>query len=107
MKHQLVLQFVGDDEETVEKVIGLEDRLIDTLEGSTAVEVDGHETGEGTTNLVLIAKNAAKAWERLEPVIEEAASENLELNAVAYRDLDADEYTVLWPLDFEGEFAMS
>lgn len=104
MKHQLVLQFQGDDEDTLEKVIALEDQLIETLEGSTAAEVDGHEPGEGVINLFLLAKNAAKVWEKIEPMVEEAASDDLEINAVAFRDLDSEEYTVLWPVDYEGEF---
>jgi hypothetical protein len=105
MNHQLVLQFHGDDDETVEKVIELEDRLIEALAGSTVVEVDGHEPGEGVTNLVLVAKNAAKVWEKIEPIIE-GASDELDVNAVAFRPLDTEEFTVLWPVDYEGEFEM-
>ena len=104
MTQQLVLQFQGDDEDTIEKVIALEDRLIDALEGLTSVDVDGHEPGDGVTNLILIAKNPAKVWEKIEPLVEEAASEDLEINAVAYRALDGDDFTVLWPTDYEGAF---
>jgi hypothetical protein len=105
MNHQLVLQFHGDDDETVEKVIELEDRLIEALAGSTAVEVDGHEPGEGVTNLILVARNAAKVWEKIEPIVE-GASDELDVNAVAFRPLDTEEFTVLWPVDYEGEFEM-
>ena len=105
MNHQLVLQFHGDDDETVEKVIELEDRLIEALAGSTAVEVDGHEPGDGVTNLILVAKNAAKVWEKIEPIVE-GASDELDVNAVAFRPLDTEEFTVLWPVDYEGEFEM-
>lgn len=107
MNHQLVLQFQGDDADTLEKVIELEDQLIEALDGSTAAEVDGHEEGEGVINLTLLAKNAAKVWEKIEPLVEEAASENLELNAVAFRPLNGIDYTVLWPSDFEGEFEIA
>jgi hypothetical protein len=106
MNHQLVLQFLGDDEETIEKVIALEDRLIDALAGSTAVEVDGHEPGDGVTNLILLAKNAARIWEKIEPIIEGAADE-LDVNAVAFRAINGDEFTVLWPVDYEGEFELA
>ncbi|MBX9684009.1 MAG: hypothetical protein K2X41_09500 [Hyphomicrobium sp.] len=106
MNHQLVLQFQGDDAATLEKVIELEDQLIEALDGSTAAEVDGHEPGDGVINLVLLAKNAAKVWEKIEPMIEEAASDDLEISAVAFRPLNGDEFTVLWPTDFEGEFEM-
>lgn len=104
MNHQLVLQFIGDEDDTVDKVIDLEDRLIDALEGLTSVDVDGHEVGEGVINLSLHAKNAPRIWEKIEPLIEEAALENLDINAVAYRSLDSDDYTVLWPVDFDDEF---
>lgn len=107
MSHQLVLQFQGDDEDTIEKVITLEDQLIDALEGLTSVDVDGHEPGDGVVNLFLIAKNPAKVWEKIEPLIEEAASEDLEINAVAYRPMDGEDFTVLWPTDYEGEFELA
>lgn len=106
MNHQLVLQFQGDDDDTLEKVIELEDRLIDALAGSTAVEVDGHEPGDGVTNLILLAKNAAKVWEKIEPIVEDASDE-LDVNAVAFRTLNSEEFTVLWPVDYEGEFALA
>lgn len=107
MKHQLVLQFQGDDPDTLEKVIALEDQLIETLAASTGAEVDGHEPGDGVINLTLLTKNAAKLWEKIEPLVEEAASDDLEINAVAFRPLDGDEFTVLWPTDFDGEFEVA
>jgi hypothetical protein len=106
MNHQLVLQFQGDDDDTLDKVIALEDRLIEALDGSTAAEVDGHEPGEGVINLVLLAKNAAKVWEKIEPIVEDASDE-LDINAVAFRALNSEEFTVFWPVDYEGEFEMA
>ena len=106
MNHQLVLQFQGDDDDTLEKVIELEDRLIEAFDGSTSAEVDGHEPGEGVINLVLLTKNAAKVWEKIEPIVEDAADE-LEINAVAFRALDGLDFTVLWPIDYEGEFELA
>jgi hypothetical protein len=107
MKYQLVLKFQGDDEDTVDKVIELEDQLIDVLEGSTQSEVDGHEPGNGVTHLTFLTKNPAKLWEKLEPLVETAASDNLEVIAVAYRETDGEEFTVLWPVDYEGEFEVA
>ena len=104
MKYHLVLKFQGDDEETIDKVIELEDQLIGALDGSTLAEVDGHETGDSVTHLTLLTKNPSKIWEKIEPLVETAASENLEILAVAYRQLDGEDFTVLWPADYEGEF---
>lgn len=106
MNYQLVLQFQGDDEDTLDKVIDLEDRLIDALDGSTTAEVDGHEPGDGVINLILLAKNATKVWEKIEPIVE-GASDELDINAVAFRELDGEEFTVLWPVDYEGEFELA
>ncbi|HVJ78191.1 MAG TPA: hypothetical protein VM620_10200 [Hyphomicrobium sp.] len=106
MNHQLVLQFQGDDDETLDKVIDLEDRLIEALAGSTSAEVDGHEPGDGVINLILLARNATKAWEKIEPIVE-GASDELDINAVAFRGLDGDDFTVLWPVDYEGEFELA
>ncbi len=106
MNHQLVLQFQGDDDDTLEKVIALEDRLIEALDGSRAAEVDGHDQSDGVTNLILLAKNAAKVWEKIEPIVEDA-SDDLDINAVAFRTLDAEDFTVLWPVDYEGEFELA
>lgn len=104
MKYQLVLQFQGDDEETLEKVVALEDQLIEELGGSTLAEVDGHEEGDGSIYVLIETKNPSKLWERIEPVVEATASNDLEATAVAYRERDSDDYTVLWPADYEGEF---
>jgi hypothetical protein len=106
MNHQLVLQFLGDDDETLEKVVELEDRLIEALAGSSAVEVDGHEPGDGVTNLILLASNAARVWEKIEPIVE-GASDDLDVHAVAFRALDSEDFTVLWPIDYEGEFELA
>jgi hypothetical protein len=106
MNQQLVLQFHGDDDDTLEKVIELEDRLIEALQGSTVTEVDGHEPGDGVINLILRAKNAAKVWEKIEPIIEDA-SDSLDINAVAFRQVDSEDFTVLWPTDYEGEFELA
>jgi len=106
MNHQLVLQFQGDDDETLDKVIDLEDRLIEALAGSTAAEVDGHEPGDGVINLILLARNATKIWEKIEPIVE-GASDELDINAVAFRALNGDDFTVLWPVDYEGEFELA
>ena len=106
MNQQLVLQFQGDDDDTLEKVIDLEDRLIEALDGSTLAEVDGHEPGDGVVNLILLAKNAAKVWEKIEPIIEKASDE-LDINAVAFRALDGEDFTVLWPVDYEGDFELA
>ena len=99
-------QFRNAARYSTRETIAAEDRLIDALDGSTTAEVDGHEPGDGVINLILLAKNAAKVWEKIEPIVE-GASDELDINAVAFRELDGEEFTVLWPVDFEGEFELA
>ena len=40
-------------------------------------------------------------------MVEAAASEDLRLSAVAFRERDSEDYTVLWPADYEGEFELA
>lgn len=107
MTNQLVLQFQGDDADTLDKVIELEDKLIEALDGVAGAEVDGHELGDGVTHLFLIAKNPARVWEKIEALVEEAASDDLEIAAVAFRPVNGEDFTVLWPTDYEGEFELA
>lgn len=103
MRHQLVLQFAGDSDEDLANVIGIEDALIEQLDAKRAA-VDGHEVGDGVINLMLLAKDAMALWEELESFVEKRSADGPELAAVAYRELGSDEYTVLWPEDYDGEF---
>jgi len=50
------------------------------------------------------ADRAARRQEELESFVEKRSADGPELAAVAYRELDSDEYTVLWPEDYDGEF---
>lgn len=102
MKYQLVIQFEGDGVDTLEKLESLEDELIDLLDG--VAEVDGHDLGSGTANIIIHTDKPKKVWERVEPTVEKAAEDDLVAVAAAYRPFDAEDYTVLWPTDFEGEF---
>lgn len=104
MNYQLVLQFQGDDDDTIEALENFEDFLHGEFGDSNAVEIEGQEVGDGVVSLVLSTKNAEKLWEHIEPMLEGDAAEDLELNAVAFRKTDSDEYVVLWPTDYEGEF---
>lgn len=103
MNYQFVIQFEDDGGETLEKIEALEDQLIDLVDGLG--EVDGHDLGDGTAHIVIHTSKPKKVWEKIEPVIEKAASEDDLLPiAAAYRPFDAEDFTVLWPADFDGEF---
>lgn len=105
-KFQLVIQFDDEQGEALDRVVALEDELIEMLDG--IADVDGHDVGPGTANLFIDTDKPKKVWEMVEPLIEKAADEGeLQPVAAAYRSFDDDDYTVLWPTDYEGEFEVS
>ena len=102
MAEQLVLQFLGDEDDIADKIVALEDALFEAL--GNRGEVDGHAAGDGTVNVTIFARSAQRAWEAVEKTVEDA--DDLELNAVAFRASDDDDFTVLWPPDFDDEFTL-
>lgn len=104
MNYQLVIQFEDEAGEALEKIEALEDQLIEVLDG--VAEVDGHEVGAGTAHIIIHTSSPKKVWEKVEPVVEKAAEDDLVAIAAAYRPFDAEDYTVLWPTDYEGEFEL-
>lgn len=105
-KYQLVIQFDDESGEALDRVISLEDELIELLDG--VAEVDGHDVGSGTANIFIETDKPKKVWEMIEPLIEKAADEQeLQPIAAAYREADEDGYTVIWPTDYDGEFEVT
>lgn len=104
MNYQLVIQFEDEDGEALDRIEALEDELIAML--GVSAEVDGHEMGSGTANIIIHTDKPKKVWERIEPLVEKAAEDDLVAVAAAYRPFDAEDYTVLWPADYDGEFML-
>lgn len=105
MNYQLVIQFEDEAGDALERIEALEDELIELLDG--VAEVDGHEIGAGTANIIIHTDKPKKVWEKVEPTIEKAAEDDLVAIAAAYRPFDAEDYTVLWPADYDGEFELA
>lgn len=103
-KYQLVIRFDDEIGQALDHLIEFEDELIELLDG--VAEVEGHDVDAGTANLFIMTNAPKKLWERLEPLIENTDSHGLEPLVAAYREVDDDDYAVLWPSDFEGEFTV-
>ncbi len=103
-KYQLVIQFDDEMGQALDHLIEFENELIELLDG--VAEVDGHDVGSGTANILIMTNAPKKLWDRLEPMIEDNEDSELEPVAAAYREVEDDEYTVLWPSDYEGEFSV-
>jgi hypothetical protein len=94
-KYQLVLQFACTSEAEFDAVTELEEKLIDVFADS-ATEVDGHDSGSGEANIFILTSDPNAAFATALAVIAKDPGLAASLWA-AFRPLDADEYSVLWP----------
>ncbi len=102
MDYQLVLQFSGDSIKDYDTMLSLEDDLATQL-GDVA-DVDGHDVGSGETNIFIITADPIAAFRRSQA----ALKRNLRMQGVtaAYRPVDGDKYTVIWPEGSKKEFVI-
>jgi hypothetical protein len=100
MKYQLVLQFPAKSEDDFESLIALEDELIEEL--GDAAEVDGHDFGADEMNIFIITGKPADTFEKIRPLL--SKKENFDDLTAAFRDLEGEDYTTLWPRDFAKKF---
>ena len=102
--HQLVLQFspLGSNEEDFDKLIALEDQLIETLAGHA--EVDGHDVGSNEGNVFVFSHNAEETFVKCFPVVERSGL--LPLLAAGYRDVDGEDYMRIWPQGDTSRFSL-
>ena len=103
MKYQLVLQFSGDSLKDYDTMIAAEDALIEEL--SDSAKVDGHDVGSGEVNIFILTNEPLKTFRRAKLVLERLGR----LNAVtaAYRSVNSEQYTVLWPEAAHLEFKIA
>lgn len=104
-KYELVIQFDDEQGDAIDRVIAFEDELIELLDG--VAEVEGHDVDKGVANIFILTNAPSKLWERLEPLVEDSDANELDALAAAYRKVDGETFTVLWPTDYEGEFEVS
>jgi hypothetical protein len=95
MKYQLVLQWPASSIKDYDAMIDVEDALVEKLsEGS---EVDGHDAGSGEVNIFIHTDEPGRAFNEVKAVL---GSRDFWVDArVAFREVAATEYTVLWPKD--------
>lgn len=102
MKCLLVFQFASDDGIDLDRVVSLEKIIADVLAGSA--KVDGHDWGAGEMNIFIITAKPLDTFERCKMPL--YAASLISKVRVAYRCLDGDDYTCLWPEGLE-EFSVS
>jgi len=93
MKYQLVLQFAAASTEDFDRLVALEDRLIGELDNLATV--DGHDFGLGEFNIFILTDDPAESFHKAHRVVADQGVPNAMRSA--YRQLDAEDYVILWP----------
>lgn len=93
MRYQLVLQFAADSMEDYDRLVALEDRLIEEL--GEAATVDGHDFGLGEFNIFIFADDPATVFDKAHGIVVDQGVPNVLQSA--YRKMDGEDYTILWP----------
>jgi hypothetical protein len=97
-KHVLVVQLDGKSLVDYDRLIAIEDRIIEALPRGDG-DVDGHDMGSGEMNIFVVTDLPERAFELIHRIL--ADEHLLETVRVAYRRIDGEKYTVLWPVGLE------
>ena len=100
MDYQLVLQFRGDSLEDFDAIVAMEEEL--TAELGDLADVDGHDVGSGETNIFIFTSDPTGTFDRAKPVL--ARTQRLQAVTAAYRRVDGEQFTVIWPEGWSKEF---
>jgi hypothetical protein len=93
VKYQLVLQWSAFSQDDHDAVVAMTDDLEQAL--NDTAEVDGWDFGSGEMNIFIYADDPQAAFDRAKATLEVHA--RLGSVRAAYRDVEGDEFTVLWP----------
>ena len=102
-RYQLVLQFRGKSLNGLDVLGALESDLTSAL-GDSA-DVDGHDIGSGEVNIFVFTSTPLEAFATAKPVLKKA---RLLKNVIAaYRDIDGELFTVVWPSGHKKKFTIA
>jgi hypothetical protein len=100
--YQLVLQFPAFAVD-FDDLIAIEDELLAVV--PPPATVDGHDFGSGEGNIFILTDSPDATFEVVLPVLKDLSHDRDA--TVAYRTLEGEEYTVIWPKGFKGEFSVA
>jgi hypothetical protein len=103
MRFQLVLKFRGDSLADYDQMIAVEDRLNEAL-GDSA-DVDGHDAGTGETNIFIFTSDPVATFRRALPVLQ--SLDQLQRVTAAFRDVEGEQFTVIWPEGSTQDFTVA
>ena len=93
MKYQLVLQFGAAVLEDFDRFVALEDQLLEELGGLATV--DGHDFGLGQFNIFILTDEPVASFNSANQIVTNQEIHN-DMRS-AYRELDGEDYVILWP----------
>jgi len=93
MKYQLVLQFGAAVLEDFDRFVALEDQLLEELGGLATV--DGHDFGLGQFNIFILTDEPVASLNSAHQIVTNQEIHN-DMRS-AYRELDGEDYVILWP----------
>lgn len=89
----LVLQWPAASVSDLDQLVAIEDKLLATIHGDA--EVDGHDFGSGEMNVFIATDQPLATFEDVRLCL--AADPLWSEMRAAYRRIDEDYYTVVWP----------
>ncbi len=102
MKYQLILQLPESNLKDIDALISLEEDLAEILTENE--DVDGHDIGSGEANIFVFTNEPKATFQRVRPTLENAGY--LMNVTVAYRDVEGENYIVIWPKNFMKKFTI-
>lgn len=94
-RFQLVLQFDAKKPNDLEDLVRIEDMFRDVL--GPKANVDGHDVGAGEFNIFIFTSALEETFERAQALL--SAHCPLRKFKAAYREPEAEDFVILWPLD--------
>ena len=93
MQYQLVVQIKPASADDFHRLVKWEEALAEQL--ATSAEVDGHDLGAGEFNIFIFTDHPSDTFRRIQSL---PATTSLSATmSAAYRLVDGEDYTVLWP----------
>ena len=102
MKYQLVLQLKADTLKDYDEMIAAENGLIEEL--GRLADVDGHDFGSGTANIFIFTSEPEMTFWRARQWLQKVG--RLQSVTAAYRLVNGEDYTVIWPKDSKTPFSI-
>jgi hypothetical protein len=85
---QVPVESLGD----FDRLLEAETRMSTALQGTA--EIDGHDAGSGEGNIFVRTDTPEVTFQKALPCLDERATD---LVRAAFREIEGDRYTVLWP----------